>query len=185
MNEFPKATAIYVIDQQTTLMGDHKKFRKLCGYGGKMKYGETWQACTCREMEKESRIKIYPDKLIPVALIDFYNGDETEVPFGIPSMQVLFCITREFSGTAVSTDEMENSHWYPFGKEHELPFVKMAAGDRLFLDKVLANMKVKGYIRQNKERTKVLSFKLDPCDASDLTMLPLIEEIKSTPKPYR
>jgi hypothetical protein len=200
MSKTLKATVVHVINKNNeTLMGDHKKSGTLRGYGGMMEYGETWQECTCREMddesgkkkenrinpEEEGGITIYPDKLIPVALIDYYNGDETEVPFGTPSIQVLFCITREFSGKAIQTLEMDNPYWYPFGRGHMLPFGKMAAGDNLLLDKVLADMKIKGHVRRNKEKTKVLKWKLDLCDVSDLVMLPLAEEANTPPKIYR
>jgi hypothetical protein len=200
MNQSLKATVVHVIDRDTTLMGDHKKSGTIRGYGGMLEYGETWQECTRREIidetggKKENRLDpkeeggiiIYPDKLMPIMLVDYYNGDETEVPFGTPSIQVLFCITKEFSGKAIDTLEMRNPYWYPFGRGQKLPYNKMAAGDDLVLRVVLiTRIPTKGYIRRNKEKTKVLDHKLDPCDPSDLVMLPLIEEVKSTPKTYR
>ncbi len=175
-----KATVTHIIKNNTTLMADQQaKVVGTKGYGGIIENGETWQENAVREVgeetggskekrinpDEEGGITIYADKLEPVAVIDFYNGED--VPFGEPSIRVLFCRTFDFNRKAIDTVEMLNPYWYD--NDH-LPFEKMIKGDDLIVPSVLAGIPIKGWVRRTKDWMTVIEYEIKPCSVEDLVI---------------
>jgi len=91
-----------------------------------------------------------------VGTIDFYNGDESEVPFGIPSWRVHFFLCTTFEGTPINTIEMQNHNWYEIDN---LP-ATLVAGDDIFISKMLKGQMVNAWIRRSSDFSKVLDYKI-------------------------
>lgn len=179
-----KATVTHIIKGTKTLMGDQQaKIVGTKGYGGIIENGESWQQNAVREVgeetgkdknrrlnpEQEGGITIYADKLKPVAVIDFYNGNEEEVPFGDPSIRVLFCTTTDFEGTAIATHEMHNPDWYEF-VHRKLPEHKLPKGDEVFIYRVLNQIPTKGWVRRTKDWSRVIGYQIEICNPLELVL---------------
>lgn len=166
---FVKGKRVLMADQQNKIIG-----RK--GYGGAVVTGETWRECCNREVLEETgaepALRIHPlvsggiyfeeNDLIPFALITFYNGDDTEVPFGSPSCIVHFSRCTTFRGTPVNTIEMKNHryHWI-----NRLPKKKMISGDSLFITpETLTGKTCKmGWIRHTADLKQVIDYNIWDC----------------------
>ncbi len=177
------ATLTHLINQEdnTTLMADQQlKVVGTKGYGGKTD-GKPWKDSAVDEIgqetgkvrelrinpDQEGGITVNPEDLEAVALIDFYNGDESEVPFGDPSFRVLCCRCFKYEGGAIDTKEMRNPRWYPIDN---LPKEKMIDGDMYFVPQILAGTPIKGYIRRKSDWSAIIDYKIEPCDPSELVL---------------
>lgn len=175
-------TATHFINKSlnTVLLAyQREKVVGLKGFGGKMKPGQTaWQNAVeevseetggVREKrinpEQEGGIVFDPHDLVPVAVIDFYNGTEEEVSFGEPSFRVLFYNCYKFAGTAIDTEEMYDSWYYPIGG---IPTDKLPIGDELFLQSILEGNLTKGWMRRTANFETVLGFHFEPAVIEDL-----------------
>lgn len=102
------------------------------GYGGKKKWWQTWRECAVSEVRQESGIKIKKKDLEYIGIVDFYNGDEQNVPFGKPSFRVACYRVCRFVGEPIPTEEMVEPRWFPVD---QIPFdtPDMKPGDELFV----------------------------------------------------
>lgn len=153
------------------------------GYGGKIEDGQTEIACTVEEVTDETGgnpekrinpkekggIIFNPNDLVPVAVIDFYNGTEEEVPFGNPSWRVKFFNCYKFSGKAIDTIEMQDAWFYPIGGDN-LPLDEVPKGDELFLKDILQRKLRKGWIRRTSVSGPVIDWDINPCTLEDLVI---------------
>ncbi len=151
----------------------------LKGYGGKMK-GQTPRQNAVEELWEETggipELRIHPEIfggiylreewLRPVALIDFYNGTEIEVPFGDPSFRVYFFICEQWLGRAVDTIEM---HSHQLFNLNCLPIKKMVPGDDLFIPPILTGACMTGFVRRVSDFSKILDLDLKVCTPESLT----------------
>jgi hypothetical protein len=182
-----KATLVYIVDDDEVLMA--KKVRKIgtgffFGYGGKKNWWETAKGSAIREVWSESGgkknnrcvpsesggIKIQKKDLEPFALIDFYNGNEVEVPFGDPSFRVICYRVKRFIGKAIDTMEMRDATWFPVD---EVPYDDpriMKPGDELFVPKVIKGIPVKGWIRFNKKTNALIAHDVKECLENELRL---------------
>ncbi len=175
-------TCTYFITGKRVLMADQqKKIIGTKGYGGRMLLGESWQGCCGREIREESggdpnrRVDqsqqgglVFLEKdLTPFALIDFYNGTETDIPFGKPSCRVLFSKCTTYSGRAIDTYEMRNPKFYWI---HRLPYKKMISGDKYFitLQTLLGDECMEGWIRHTSDFKTVLGKEVKNCSREQL-----------------
>jgi len=175
------ATCVHFIDpvtQSVLLAYQQAKIIGRKGYGGTMKENEGSLACTAREVSEETggikEFRINPDQeggiifdiadLVPVALIDFYNGPEDEVEFGDPTFRVLFYNCYKFSGHAIDTVEMRDPWFYPI---NNLP-IDLVPGDLVFLPDILQGKMLTGWIRRTKDFKTILDSQIEACQLSDL-----------------
>ena len=155
------ATCVYIIQGAYAQMANQQKtIIGVKGYGGKVKPGQTLRQNLVEEVweetggvpelrvdpEEEGGIHLREEWLIPIGLIDFYNGPENQVPFGDPSFRVHFFLSKRKLGRAVDTVEM---------KDHQLfnifypPITRMLKGDEFFVPKMLLDIPVVGWMRRN------------------------------------
>ncbi len=166
-----RATAVHFINKSLNsvlLAYQQRKIVGLKGYGGKIEEGESAIESVVREIPEETGGIIFdPKDLVPVGLIDFYNGSEAEVPFGDPSFRVLFYNCYVFSGFAISTSEMKDPWFYLF---EGIPIEDLVKGDELFLFKLLRADFTKGYIRRTSDFKTVIDFHFEPATIEDLVI---------------
>jgi hypothetical protein len=179
------ATCVHFINKNlnSVLMADQQfKIVATKGYGGVFKDGEDGLKCAAREIPEETgkdkSKRLNPDEesegiifdtkdLIPVAVIDFYNGTEEEVPFGDPSYRVIFYNCYVFSGYAIDTLEMRNPWFYLI---NDLPFHKMVPGDELFIQDILEGKMRTGWIRRTNNLLTVIDPHIEACELKDLVI---------------
>ncbi len=179
------ATAVYCVSGGTHVVMAYQQavIVGLKGYGGGPKDGESLKSCAERELGEESGCvpekRVYhlesggitidhPDDLELVAVIDFYNGTEEEIPFGNQSSRVFFYRCVKFKGMAISTTEMIHPRLYPIGN---LPFNQMIIGDELIIPDVLAGRPIKGHLRRTADFKKIIDHKINPCESEELLLL--------------
>ncbi len=179
-----RATATHFINKSlnTVLLAyQREKVIGLKGFGGKIKPGQTpWQNAVIEVSEetggvKEKRINpeeeggivFDPQDLVPVALIDFYNGTDEEVPFGKPSFRVLFYNCYKFSGRAIDTEEMYDAWYYPIDG---IPKEKLPIGDEEFLQPILEGNLTRGWMRRTADFKTVLGSHFEPAVIEDLVI---------------
>ncbi len=166
-----KATCVHFINKATNsvlLAHQQRKIIGLKGYGGKLEDGESAIDSTVREIPVETGGIVFdPKDLVPVGIIDFYNGTEEEVPFGSPSFRVLFYNCYTFTGTAVSTDEMKDPWFYLFDS---IPVEELVRGDEEFLFKLLAEDLTKGWMRRTSDLKTVIDAHFEPAFIEDLVL---------------
>jgi 8-oxo-dGTP pyrophosphatase MutT (NUDIX family) len=176
-----KCTITYIVNpiDETVLLA--KKTRKIgvgyyFGFGGGIEKDqtptqnaveETWDETGGKKENRvnpneEGGIRIYEDKLIPMALIDFYKGKDCTDP-----VRVLFYVTSVFEGKAIDTKEMVGAEWFPI---NQFPS-EMKPGDELILNRIFNGETVKGYLRFDPDDgDKVLDYSIEPCTTEDLVI---------------
>lgn len=156
---------VLMADQQAIIIGTK-------GYGRKIKSGqsstqnvvdETWEETGgVPELRvnkgEEGGIKILLDGLRHMGIMDFYNGPESEVPFGEPSFTVHFFTCSTFTGKPVDTIEMKNHQWY---KIDDLPFSKMIIGDELILKPIFQGHTIVGWMRRTLDLSTIIDYEID------------------------
>ncbi len=166
-----KATAVHFIhkEKNEVLLADQQfKIIGLKGFGGKIEEGESALVSTIREVVEETGgISVYEEDLIPVALIDFYNGPEELIPFGHPSFRVLFYNCYIFEGEAISTDEMKDPKYYDIDN---LPIDRLVPGDDLFIHQILKGNTIKGWIRRTADFKTIINYEMYPCTLAELVI---------------
>ncbi len=164
-----RAVIVYPLMNGKVLMAKKQQvlgIGKWFGYGGKIEQGETALAAACREFEEESGGMIVKEKdLFPVALIDFYKGNEQS--YGSPNFKVLFYVVKIFTGEPKDTDEMKEATWFSVD---QLPLEEMKAGDELIIPHVLAENPHLGYLRFSENEKEVLDYFIEPCKISSLVI---------------
>ncbi len=177
MEKTKEATCVYltrrVEGKGEVLMGDQQRIIVgTKGYGGKIKPGQTATQNIVEETgeetgkvkefrinkNEEGGIDISLDGLHHVGTIDFYNGTETEIPFGKPSFRVHFFICSTFSGKPIDTIEMRNHQWYPIDN---LPFEKMIIGDELILKPIFQGQTVVGWMRRTSDLSTLIDYEIE------------------------
>ncbi len=103
------------------------------GIGGKVVAGETIEAATVRECQEE--IGVTPTDLVKVAELEFF------IPHLDYHTLVHTFSTASWEGEPTETEEMA-PQW---SKIDAIPYNRMWSDDRLWLPKVLAGEKIKGY----------------------------------------
>lgn len=178
--ETKTATCTYFIRDGKVLLA--KQIEKVIGrkgYGGKIKPGQSIRGNAIEETAEESggkkEFRVDPDQeggivfkeedLEPIAFIDFYNGDETEVPYGTPSFKVYFFLCLKFSGEAIDTKEMIDPQYYALD---DLPIDELVKGDELFVPQMLEGIPLSGHIRRTSDWSKVLENTVTECDPRSL-----------------
>lgn len=178
------ATLVYIVDDGEVLMA--RKTRgvgsgRYFGYGGKKKWWQSLKGCATIETWEESGgvkkkrlkptesggIKIRKRDLEPMALVDFYNGED--VPFDNPSFRVMCYRCRRFKGNPIDTVEMTNAKWLPV---EQIPFgtPDMKEGDELFVPEIISGIPVRVKIRFSKETKKVIWFSKEHCSIKELNL---------------
>lgn len=162
---------VQMAQQISTIVG-------LKGYGGKIKQQtprqnaveEIWEETggvpeLRTHLETFGGIYIREEWLHPVGLVDFYNGTESEAPFGDPSFRVYFFICEQWLGKAVDTVEM---HSHQLFNINCLPFDRMVPGDHLFIPPMLTGVCTTGFVRRKKDFSKILQTDLEECSLESL-----------------
>lgn len=190
MDTIKRSTVTYLItpEGKTIMAEQQRKVIGLKGYGGIIESNEEPHTSAVREIWEESggekKRRLNPNEeggilvnssdLIPVALIDFYNGTEKEIPFGSPSFRMLCYVCYLFKGKAISTHEMHNPDEYPL---ENLPYEKMIIGDNLFLGNILTSdisnkdrKCYKGFIRRTSDWKEIIEHEILPCKKEDLVL---------------
>lgn len=172
-----KATIVYIIDPQTNEVLMARKVRKVgtgfwFGYGGKIEAGQTPQECTIEETFEESGgvIKLSEEELEPVALIDFYKGEDTTPLVDTPLFSVLFyraLKTKASVGEPLTTDEMADPTWFPVDN---LPWDEIMPGDELLLPQVLAGTPIKGWVHFTSNEKEVIGSSIENCTLAELVI---------------
>ncbi len=133
------AVLCFLIKRDKVLLGlKTKKIGQGCwnGYGGGIEGVETPKQAVRREMEEEARIKILPDELEKVAIIDFHNTKSDSTIF---TCRVQVYLSHQWEGEPQSTEEMASPTWF---KKEELPLDKMMLADKEWLPIILAGKKI-------------------------------------------
>jgi 8-oxo-dGTP diphosphatase/2-hydroxy-dATP diphosphatase len=127
-----------IVHQHPRVLLGKKKVRlgagRWNGFGGKVKEGETHEACVVREAKEEAGIDIKNPKKMGVIEFEFASsrGDFLEVHIFRAS---------EFSGEPCDSDEMENVQWFFVD---EIPFREMWPDDVYWLPLFLKGRTFKG-----------------------------------------
>ncbi len=175
------ATCIYLLhsdDRFVQMAEQQRNILGFKGYGGKVELGQSIRGNGVEELwgetggipklrvhkEQEGGIFTREELLIPVGLIDFYNG--LSVPYGDPSYRVHFFICRRFAGHAIDTVEMQ--HHQLFSVSGLYKSTKMVKGDELFIPQMLAGQCVKGDIRRTEDWSRIVEVNLQEVLPSDL-----------------
>jgi ADP-ribose pyrophosphatase YjhB (NUDIX family) len=107
------------------------------GYGGKQNEGETVEEAAIRETFEESRLKIDIEKIMKVAVIDFFFSLKPEW-----DQRVHVYVVTEWQGEPVETEEMKPQ----FFAMDKLPESEMWLEDKLWLPRILKGEKLEGEI---------------------------------------
>ncbi len=151
-----KATVVFVIQNNKILLARKMKkigAGKLNGYGGKPEPEDiSIRHTACRELFEESGkgILVTPDNLSGESTVDFYFHDNKTTE---PNWSVVFYLAHTFTGTATSTEEMSDPHWFNLNK---IPYDEMLPADRIILEKLLSGKHFNGFVRFNEEKTDLL-----------------------------
>lgn len=115
------------------------------GYGGGIEAGETAREAAVREAFEESHdeniegsgIRILPENLIKVAIVNFHNTKSDDSTF---TCRVHTYLVREWTGTPVSTEkEMINPTEF---EVTSLPFDEMMLADRSIFPLIFSGKKI-------------------------------------------
>jgi 8-oxo-dGTP pyrophosphatase MutT (NUDIX family) len=129
----------------------------LNGYGGGIENGESIVSAAIRELEEETGKKVgkdfittLPEHLEKVAVIDFHNTKSDGEVF---ICRVHFFIVKEWSGTAVDTDEMVNAKPYNID---QLPLDNMMPADSRYFPLILSGKKIVGMAKYGPYQKELL-----------------------------
>ncbi|MES2225053.1 MAG: hypothetical protein V4478_03645 [Patescibacteria group bacterium] len=178
------ATCTHFIDREARkvlLAYQVRKIVGLKGYGGKIEPHQTPESNAIDEVKEESGgdpaerinpaeeggIQFSASALKRVGLIDFYNGTEEEAPFGSPTFRVVFFNCYEYSGSAISTNQMQRPDWYDIDN---LPIGELIVGDELFLLNILNENMLTGWMRRTSDFKTILGYHFEPCTAKALVI---------------
>ena len=131
-----ETTLNYLIKDDKILLAEKKRGfgkGKINGVGGKLEVGESVEQAMIRETFEE--IGVTPTRFENVATIifeEFKNDEKFEYPCYV-------FVTFEWIGELVESDEMKPM-WFD---KNKLPFEKMFADDKLWLERVIAGEKLK------------------------------------------
>jgi 8-oxo-dGTP diphosphatase len=103
----------------------------LNGPGGGIEEGETHHQCLVRETETETSVRMDPERLEFVALLDCYNRRPDDSVF---QARVWVYITRSWRGKFKASEEMTDWGSYPLD---DLPFGKMMPADPVWIPEVV------------------------------------------------
>ena len=174
------ATCVYLIRESDNTVLLAKQVAKIIGrkgYGGKIEAQQTIRSNAVDETAQESgvikELRVYPEQdggvlikeedLIPIGLVDFYNG--ADVPFGDPNFRVYFFLCKKFSGVPIDTTEMIDPQWYLID---QLPIEELVPGDEYFVPTMLKGIAVSGYIRRTEDWTSILEHTVKECSPNSL-----------------
>jgi 8-oxo-dGTP diphosphatase len=107
------------------------------GVGGKLNEGESIRDAAVREAEEEISVKINPEDLEPVAILDFSFPHKPEW-----NQQVHVFFTTEWTGEATESEEMK-PEWFAL---ENLPYTEMWPSDIFWLPLVLEGEGVRAAI---------------------------------------
>ena len=106
------------------------------GVGGKVEENETIRQAAVREAEEEIGVRIHPEDLRGVAVLNFYFSEAPADKDWNQQVYVYFC--DDWQNEPVESEEMA-PQWY---HTYELPYPDMWPGDELWLSKVLEGHQV-------------------------------------------
>jgi len=136
-----KATVVLPIKDGQVLLG--MKTRKIgmgCwnGYGGGVEGNESMVECAIRELEEESGLKIEPNDLEKVAIVDFHNEKSDGSIF---ICRVHFFKAFNWKGEIKETEDgaMITPTFFDIDN---LPLDKMMPADKEFMPQILKNKKL-------------------------------------------
>ena len=117
-----------------------RKIGKDCwnGYGGGVEKGESIIKCAIRELKEESRLRVKPNDLEKVAIVDFHNEKSDGSTF---VSRVHFFLVKDWEGEPIETEDgaMITPTFFEIGN---LPYDKMMPADKEFFPLILKNKKV-------------------------------------------
>jgi len=117
---------------------------KYNGVGGKVQEGETVLEAARRETFEEIGVNVL--ELIEIAEIDFYFPYKEEW-----NQRMIVYLCDKWEGEITESEEMK-PFWFNISG---LPYKQMWDGDKLWFDKVLQNIKIKGKILFDESNSKV------------------------------
>lgn len=174
------STCIYLLhsdDRYVQMAQQQRNILGFKGYGGKVGlgqsirdnavaglWGETGGIPELRiDKEKEGGIFTREELLIPVGLIDFYNGPS--VLYGDPSYRVHFFICRRFAGHAIDTVEMQDHQLFSVVDLYKS--TQMVKGDELFVPQMLTGQCIKADIWR-KDWSRIVEANIEEVSPKDL-----------------
>ncbi|MGL3805783.1 8-oxo-dGTP diphosphatase [Paeniglutamicibacter sp. R2-26] len=117
--------------------------------GGKVDPGESPAGAAVRELHEETSVVAAEKSLDPAARVYF------RFPFApAADMDCTVFLTRDFSGIATATDELEPA-WYPVG---HLPFERMWDDSALWLGQLLAGERFDAWVTLASDNQTVSRF---------------------------
>lgn len=129
-------TLNYLIKDDRILLAEKKRGfgkGKINGVGGKLEVGESVEQAMIRETFEEIGVKPTRFEKVAVIIFEEYKDDEK---FEYPCYVYL---TTEWTGDLIESDEMKPMWFY----KNRLPFDRMFADDKLWLERVIVGEKLK------------------------------------------
>lgn len=140
MNDNFQTTLLFIIKDNKILLAEKKRgfgVGKVNGIGGKLESGETIEEALVRETKEEIGVEpISYDKMGEIFCDEFINGQHK-----YETMHVF--IARDYEGKICESEEMRPT-WYDL---RSVPYEKMFSGDKLWIEKILNNEKIKAQLK--------------------------------------
>ncbi len=126
------------------------------GYGGKLEHkdGRDVLRAAVREFNEESGAVTTPGDLEWVAVIDFFEAGQHRY-----QCYVYFC--HQWEGTLRETEEMGRPEAHPIPL---VPYSRMMAGDKMWLEKVLSGERIRAHCFYSEGNKELLDFKPGPLE---------------------
>lgn len=118
---------VYILHGDQVLLAMKKRSHgvgKWNGPGGKVKVGESMKDAACREVWEEVGLRVLPDDLIDVGVVEFVYEGQSE-----NTNRCSVFLARVFSGELTESDEMR-PQWF---QRNELPWEHMWKSDQIWL----------------------------------------------------
>ncbi len=127
---------VYIFHGDQVLLAMKKRSHgvgKWNGPGGKVKVGESMKDAACREVWEEVGLRVLPDDLIDVGVVEFVYEGQSE-----NTNRCSVFLARVFSGELTESDEMR-PQWFPLA---DLPWDNMWKSDEVWLLQALRGERV-------------------------------------------
>lgn len=130
---------------------------KYNGFGGKIEPGETVVNAAIREVREEIGIKLFEENLQEVAHLTFVFPSDPTLDHDVSVFLV-----AAWEGTPVESAEMK-PYWFALD---DIPFGQMWQDDILWLPRVLAGERIRGYFTFGEDNEAVVAWKVKVWDGA-------------------